>query len=191
MPYLFDEAVNTHETGTPLMRPVFLEYTGDRNTYYLEHEYMLGSKLLVAPIFNAEGTVKYYLPEGKWTNVLTEQSYDVTNGAWISEQYDNLTLPLLARENSILLRNPNAEHAEYDYTDSPDIHIYELTDGGETSTRVVDEKGAHAGSVSATRTGSTVTLKASGLKGTSKVFVHENGEVKDFTLNGSSAELNL
>ncbi|WP_235809254.1 alpha-xylosidase, partial [Secundilactobacillus collinoides] len=49
MPYLFNEAVNTHETGTPLMRPLFLEYTKDRNAYFLEREYMFGSKLLVAP----------------------------------------------------------------------------------------------------------------------------------------------
>ncbi|KZL35748.1 alpha-xylosidase, partial [Secundilactobacillus collinoides] len=82
MPYLFNEAVNTHETGTPLMRPLFLEYTKDRNTYFLEREYMFGSKLLVAPIFNAEGTVKYYLPEGKWTNILNEKTYDVKNGEW-------------------------------------------------------------------------------------------------------------
>ena len=32
---------------------------------------MLGDKLLVAPIFNEEGTVRYYLPKGRWTNFIT------------------------------------------------------------------------------------------------------------------------
>lgn len=191
MPYLFNEAVNTHETGTPLMRPLFLEYTKDRNAYFLEREYMFGSKLLVAPIFNAEGTVKYYLPEGKWTNILNEKTYDVKNGEWFDETYDNLTLPLLARENSIILRNPNAEHAEYDYTDSPDIHLYEFADGAKETTRVVDEKGKPAGHVTAERSGSTITLSADGLKGSSKVYVHADGNVKEFTLDGGSATLSL
>lgn len=191
MPYLFNEAVNTHETGTPLMRPVFMEYTQDRNTYFLEREYMFGPSLLVAPIFNAEGTVKYYLPEGKWTNILNEQTYDIKNGAWLDETYDNLTLPVLARENSIILRNPNAEHAEYDYTDSPDIHLYEFADGASETTRVVDEKGKPAGHVTAERSGNTITLSADGLKGSSKVYVHADGKVSEFTLDGGSTTLSL
>jgi alpha-D-xyloside xylohydrolase len=191
MPYLFDEAVNTSETGTPLMRPLFLEYANDRNTYHLEQQYMLGSKLLVAPIFNAEGDVRYYLPAGRWTNILTEKTYDVATGEWFSENYDMLTLPVLARENSILLRNPNAKHAQYDYTDAPDINIYELADGATATTRVVDQKGKAAGNVSATRQGNTVTVKADGLKGSSKVYVHADGAVKEFKLDGQSGEFNL
>ncbi|MFT8908844.1 MAG: alpha-xylosidase [Lentilactobacillus diolivorans] len=192
MPYLFNEAVNTHETGTPLMRPTFLEYTHDRNTYFLEHEYMFGSRLLVAPIFNAEGNVKYYLPAGKWTNILTEKVYDVSKGGqWLSEQYDNLTLPLLARENSIILRKPGAEHAEYDYTDRPDIHLYEIEGGAAISTRVVDEKGNAAGAVKVVRNGNQLTVTATGLKGTSKILVHGNGEVKTFELQGDSVKIEL
>ncbi len=173
------------------MRPVFMEYTKDRNTYFLEREYMFGPSLLVAPIFNAEGTVKYYLPEGKWTNILNEQTYDIKNGAWLDETYDNLTLPVLARENSIILRNPNAEHAEYDYTDSPDIHLYEFADGASETTRVVDEKGKPAGHVTAERSGNTITLSADGLKGSSKVYVHADGKVSEFTLDGGSTTLSL
>lgn len=191
MPYLFEEAVNTHETGTPLMRPTFLEYQSDRNTYYLEHEYMLGKNLLIAPIFNAEGTVNYYLPAGNWTNILTEQSYHVSDGKWLTESYDNLTLPVLARENSIILRNPNAQHAQYDYTDSPDIHIYELSDGNSVKTRVVDEHGHSAGSVTAERHGEQVTVTAEGLKGHSNIYFHQNGEVNQFDLADSTTTFSL
>lgn len=191
MPYIFDEAVNTHETGTPLMRPVFIEYGQDRNTYYLEQQYMLGSKLLVAPVFNAEGDVHYYLPEGNWTNILTEQNYHVQNGQWISENYDMLTLPVLARDNSIILRKPEAVHAEYDYTDAPDINIYELADGKTATTRVVDQTGKDAGKVTAELSGNTLTVTASGLKGTSNVYFHANGQVTSFKLDSGKAEFQL
>lgn len=192
MPYLFEEAVNTHETGTPLMRPLFLEYPDDRNTYFLEREYMLGSKLLVAPIFNAEGKIKYYLPAGKWTNILTEKRYEIHEGGrWLSEQYDNLTLPLLVRENSVLLRKPGASHAEYDYTDQPDIHLYEIEDGAQISTRVVNKQGEAAGSVVAKRNGRHVTVVAKGLTGNIKGFVHQDGQLINFELANGRAEINL
>lgn len=191
MPYLYDEATNTHETGTPLMRPTFFEFTNDRNVYHLEQQYMLGSKLIVAPIFNAEGTVNYYLPAGKWTNLLTEKSYHVDQGQWFSEQYDMLTLPVLVRDNSIILRHPGAEHAQYDYTDAPDINIFELDDGNSVTTRVVTSDGKTAGQVSAERHGNTVTVKATGLKGSSNVNYHADGKVQSFKLDGDSGEFNL
>ncbi|GAX02254.1 alpha-xylosidase [Secundilactobacillus silagei] len=191
MPYIFDEAVNTHETGTPLMRPLFLEYTNDRNTYHLEQQYMLGSKLIVAPIFNAEGDVNYYLPAGNWTNILTEKSYHVEHGQWFKENYDMLNLPVLARDNSIILRHPGAEHAEYDYTDAPDINIYELADGNTATTRVVDEKGKPAGTVKAERQGNELSVTAEGLKGNSVVNFHSDGQVKTFKLSNGSGKFTL
>ncbi|MCY9806148.1 alpha-xylosidase [Lentilactobacillus senioris] len=191
MPYLFNEAVNTHETGTPLMRPVFLEYTEDRNTYYLEHEYMLGSQLLIAPVFNEEGNVKYYLPSGKWTNILTEKVYDIAGGSWLNETFDELTLPVMARENSILLRNPKAEHAEYDYADSPEIHIYELGEDAVSQVRVVDQKGNHVGEVTASRKADIITVETTGLTGNSTVYVHLNGNVLDAELVDGKATIKL
>ena len=41
---------------------------------YLDTQYMLGSALLVAPIFSATGEVTYYLPAGEWRNLLTGRS---------------------------------------------------------------------------------------------------------------------
>ena len=31
---------------------------------------MLGDLLLVAPVFSHDGNVNYYVPEGRWTNLL-------------------------------------------------------------------------------------------------------------------------
>lgn len=179
MPYLYTEAVHTAETGTPLMRPVFMEYLKDRNAYTLDKEYMLGSKLLVAPIFNDQGKANYYLPAGKWTNVLTEQYYDVTDGGnWFSETYDHLNLPLLARENSILVRNEAAQHADYDYTKDVTIHLYNMVQGT-TEQKVVDDHGQDAAKVTVTRDGNHFTVVADGLNGNVTVKVHEAGQVTE------------
>ncbi|KRM13061.1 alpha-xylosidase [Paucilactobacillus suebicus] len=179
MPYLYTEAVNTSNTGTPLMRPVFLEYGQDRNTYTLDKEYMLGSKLLVSPIFNDQGEAKYYLPAGKWTNVLTEEFFDVpAGGNWYEGTYDHLNLPLLARENSILVRNEKAEHADYDYTKDVTIYLYNMAQGT-TEQKVVDNHGNDAAKVTVTRDGDNFIVSADGLSGDVKVSVHDDGKIID------------
>lgn len=191
MPYLYNETVKASENGTPLMRPLFFEFYEDHNTYFIERQYMFGTNLLIAPIFNTEGTVKYYLPEGKWTNLLTEETYSICGGEWISEKYDNLNLPILVRENSILLRKEGQNHAEYDYTDSLDIHLYQLENDIEIKTRVVNKEGAPVGYVNARKEYNKISVWTEGLKGTACIFIHENGEVKKEEMKNKSIDIVL
>jgi alpha-glucosidase (family GH31 glycosyl hydrolase) len=48
-PYLTTISINDAVgQGHPLVRPLFLEYPEDPNTWHLDQQYMLGSSLLVA-----------------------------------------------------------------------------------------------------------------------------------------------
>jgi len=51
MPYLFATAISTHQTGTPMMRPLFFEFPEDRNSWMVDEAYMLGENIYVAPVF--------------------------------------------------------------------------------------------------------------------------------------------
>lgn len=86
MPYLYQQAVVTHEKGIPMMRPMFVEFPEDRTCETLDKQYMLGDALLVAPIFKESGEVEYYLPNGKWYNLLLNKT--VEGGKWHKETYD-------------------------------------------------------------------------------------------------------
>ncbi len=101
MPYLMRAAKEVADTGIPMMRPMFLEFPEDRNCYTIDQQYMLGPDLLVAPVFNAEGKVDFYLPAGKWTNYFTKQV--VEGGRWITEQHGFDSLPLYVREGKSLV----------------------------------------------------------------------------------------
>jgi alpha-D-xyloside xylohydrolase len=101
MPYLMRAAKEVADTGIPMMRPMFLEFPEDRNCYTIDQQYMLGPDLLVAPVFNAEGKVDFYLPAGKWTNYFTKQVVD--GGRWMTEQHGFDSLPLYVREGKSLL----------------------------------------------------------------------------------------
>jgi len=81
MPYIFNAACEAHEKGIPVMRAMMLEFPDDPTCCYLDRQYMLGDSLLVAPVFSPEGIVDYYLPEGRWTNFLTN---DIVEGRrWV------------------------------------------------------------------------------------------------------------
>jgi alpha-D-xyloside xylohydrolase len=73
MPYIFSSAVNTHKTGIPTMRAMVLEFTDDICCEDLDKQYMLGDSLMVAPVFREDGNVTYYLPEGEWTHLLSNE----------------------------------------------------------------------------------------------------------------------
>ncbi|KRL60976.1 alpha-xylosidase [Latilactobacillus fuchuensis] len=193
MPYLFSEAVQTHQTGVPLMRPVFLEFDQDQNVGHLATQYMLGSQLMVAPIFNDQGTVKYYLPNGVWTNLLTHQVYDVPeNGQWLQEKYDYLNLPLLARQNTILLQDPTATHAEYDYTQAPEIHLFQMTAGQHQQT-VVDCHGNQVGFVTVTVSvdGHELSVDAQCLKTLPKLIYYQGMTIKEISMTTSCESFTL
>ena len=98
-PYLKKMAVETHETGVPMMRAMVLEFPDDPTCEDIDTQYMLGDDLLVAPVFREDGVARFYVPDDgtgqAWTNIITGTAYEP--GKWYTEQYDYHTLPVLAR----------------------------------------------------------------------------------------------
>ncbi|MBQ2720906.1 MAG: alpha-xylosidase [Clostridia bacterium] len=164
MPYIFSAAVNTHLTGVPTMRAMVLEFD-DIPCEDLDRQYMLGDRLMVAPVFRESGDVTYYLPEGEWTHLLSNETK--IGGKWMTDNYDFFSLPLFVRENSILPIGGNNSETVYDYTDGLTLNIFALKDKAETV--VYDNKGNLA-----------LTAKA----------VNENGKIT-VTLDGSFKNLKI
>lgn len=160
MPYLYRQAVKTHEEGIPLMRPMFLEFPGDRCCETLDKQYMLGDSLLVAPVFKESGEVEYYLPKGNWVNLLTGKSY--MGGGWQKEIHDYFTLPLLVRAGSIVPVGANCQRPDYDYADGVKLLLYFPDEGCEEEVFVTDVKGSTVMKVRANRAGGTIKLRAEG-----------------------------
>jgi alpha-D-xyloside xylohydrolase len=161
MPYIVGAAREAHTTGVPVMRAMLLEFPDDPACDYLDRQYMLGSSLLVAPIFTPDGTVDYYLPAGRWTNFVTGQV--VEGGRWLREQHDYLSLPLMARPNSVIPIGANEQQADYDYADSVTFHVFEPQDGATISARVPTPAGQAATTIEVRREGHTLHVRALGV----------------------------
>jgi alpha-D-xyloside xylohydrolase len=95
MPYLWAKAVESHETGIPVMRAMTLEFPDDPACDTLDRQYMLGDALLVAPVFSDE-IVEYYVPAGRWHNLITGE--EIQGPGWKRESHGFQSLPLLLRE---------------------------------------------------------------------------------------------
>jgi len=127
MPYLYHAALQAHENGTPMLRGMLLEFPEDPGCDYLDRQYMLGDSLLVAPVLNYAGLVDYYLPAGRWTNLLNGK--EVEGPRWVRETHDFLSLPLLARPNSVIPVGNRTDRPDYDYSDDLTLRVYQLESG--------------------------------------------------------------
>ncbi|WP_437582643.1 alpha-xylosidase [Paramicrobacterium sp. CJ85] len=122
MPYLLQVGRETHMTGLPVMRPMQLEFPNDPAVDYLDRQYMIGSQLLVAPVFSASGEVQYYLPAGRWTNFFTGEI--VAGGSWRTETHAFDSIPLWVREGSVLPLGARTDRPDYDYLEGLDLAVY-------------------------------------------------------------------
>lgn len=139
MPYLYAAAAEAHEQGVPMMRPMMMEFPDDPACDTLDRQYMLGEKLLVAPVFRESGEVDYYLPDGCWTSLIDGGA--VEGGHWRKERHGFLSLPLLVRPGTVLPLGACDSRPDYDYTDNLELHVYQLAEGETAVVRVPDLQG--------------------------------------------------
>ncbi|CAH1220842.1 Alpha-xylosidase [Paenibacillus plantiphilus] len=160
MPYLYASAIESSVIGLPMMRAMVLEFPEDPTSHHLDTQYMLGDRLLVAPIFREDGIVKYYIPEGRWTNFFTGES--VAGGRWREEEHSYMSLPLLVKPNSLLAIGSNDQRPDYDYEEGISLHLFELEDGAAASAIIYDVNGEQKRTVTASREGSEIVIATDG-----------------------------
>ena len=156
MPYLYRAAVDATRCGTPVMRSMFVAFPNEPTCRVLDRQYMLGPSLLVAPVFSENGEVEYYLPPGRWTNYLSDET--VAGGVWRRETLDFLSIPLWVKENSVIPVGANAERPDYEYAQDVCLHIFNLSDGTDLIVDVPDVHGASAAGFRCVRQGKTLRI---------------------------------
>ena len=76
-----EKAKENHDTGIPLVRAMVLEFPGDPVCGFLDRQYMLGDRYLVAPVMDETGETRQ-------------------GALWITETVDYFTIPLWERVTS-------------------------------------------------------------------------------------------
>ena len=157
MPYLFAVANQAATDGLPMMRAMLLEFPQDPTCAFLDRQYMLGQSLLVAPVFNDQGSVCYYLPRGRWTSFLTGEQ--VEGGGWRTETHGYLGIPLMVPANTIIAVGNNETRPDYDFADGVTLHAFALEEDAPAGASVFNVKAEKDLEAVLRRSGRTITIE--------------------------------
>jgi alpha-D-xyloside xylohydrolase len=160
MPYLFGAAVQAHREGIPVMRAMTLEFPGDPACDTLDRQYLLGGSLLVAPVFSEDGWADTYIPEGRWTHLLTGEV--LAGGRWHRARHGFLSLPLFVRPGTVLPVGAVDARPDYEFTDGLTFRVYELADGASAGCSVPTIRGEPGVELTVTRRGRRLHAELNG-----------------------------
>ena len=128
LPYLYAAVAQTHETGLPLMRALWLAYPDDPAAAAVEDAYLWGPDLLVAPVLEPGATQRTtYLPRGVWWDYWAGTQVD--GGREATRAVDLGTLPLYVKAGTILPLGPVKQYARQESREPLRLRIYPGADG--------------------------------------------------------------
>lgn len=109
MPYIYTSFEQTATTGTPLMRPIFLEYPEAQAFYGEDREFLFGRDLLVAPkMFEMLDPYNVSLPPGEWYDYWTGAKHQSGQPLKVNPPLD--LVPVYVRAGAILPEQPVVQH---------------------------------------------------------------------------------
>ncbi|MPY31101.1 carbohydrate-binding protein [Streptomyces adustus] len=103
VPYTYSLAEEANRTGTPIVRPTYLEYPDEAQAYATaSSEYFYGSDILVAPVTTAgtTATTSVWFPPGQWTDYFTGKTYQ--GGTTQEITTDLNSMPVFMKAGGIL-----------------------------------------------------------------------------------------
>lgn len=106
VPYTYTLAQQADTTGTPIVRPLYLQYPEEENAYTrADSEYLYGPDMLVAPVTTpgTGTTTSVWFPPGRWTDYFTGRTYTAPAGGATYDITTTLdTMPVFVRAGGIV-----------------------------------------------------------------------------------------
>ena len=183
MPYIWAQAIKTHEVGMPVMRAMVIDYANDPACLTLDRQYMFGDNILVAPILNDESMAQYYVPEGRWTDIITGKV--IEGGKWYSHKCSYFEIPALAKPNSIIPYGKFVRDVEYDYLNGTTFKIFELEDGKSATCPIYDTEANKVFELTAVRNGNTIECSYTATAASFRIEIASTDKAVDVTPTAS------
>ena len=109
LPYLYSAFVEYHRTGTPPFRALVMEDPSDPELWNSDMVYMMGDRVLVAPVTAGVTEIDLYLPKGSWRDFWTGERYDGGTKHHINVPIERVAV--FVKDNSVLPLAKPAQHA--------------------------------------------------------------------------------
>jgi len=121
MPYIYAQARECSSNGWPMLRALFVEFPRDPGSWLVDDQYMFGSDLLVAPLFEEAGSRDVYLPEGMWIDYQTGRKY---SSGWHRIGSGEIPVVLLVRDGAAIPHIPPALSTEFMDWSEIDLKVF-------------------------------------------------------------------
>ena len=142
IPMLHTANYRTAKEGLGLIEPMYYEYPNSPEAYEANGQYIFAGDYIVAPIVKHSekaklSSIKVWIPEGKWTDLFTNDTYIVKEGGkWTTLVRSLDSIPVLARSGAVLpLSNDKGNSI-----DNPESLEFEIYNGNNTYTLYEDNE---------------------------------------------------
>jgi alpha-D-xyloside xylohydrolase len=100
VPYLTAAFQRYAHDGTPPFRALVMDAPKEKRLYAVDDQYMIGDRMMVAPLFAAEPARKIVLPEGDWHDFWTGEA--LKGGSELSVPAATEKIPVYVKTGSIV-----------------------------------------------------------------------------------------
>ena len=124
MPYIYSQAKHSSENGLPMLRALFVEFPNDPGSWLIDDEYLFGSDMLVAPLFEDVEERDVYLPPGTWIDYQTGKEYA---GGWHSIEAGEIPVVVLVRNGTVIPHIELAQSTKYMNWSNIELKVFSNT----------------------------------------------------------------
>jgi alpha-glucosidase len=124
MPYLYSVFYQASQTGMPVARSLCITNPFDEKVYdnIYQYQFTCGDALMVVPVTSKEKIKKFYLPEGYWYNLYSDE---LTKGNQeLTEECPVFQIPVYVKASSIIPMQSLVQTTKQKPSDTLFIHIY-------------------------------------------------------------------
>lgn len=127
-PYMYTLVKEAKDKGIPVARPLYLHYPNDPNTIQIKDQFLLGDRVLVAPVLDSGATSRsVYFPAGAWYDLRTG-TLAASGPATVTVNAPLDALPVFVKEGSILPLY-DRDHIETLVKNVPGVNDFDHADG--------------------------------------------------------------
>ncbi len=147
IPMLHTANYRTATEGEPMILPMYYDYPDEEASYEASGQYIFARDMIVAPIVKHSDNarlceVKVWIPEGKWTDMFTNDTYIApAGGKWVTLVRSLDSIPVLVKAGAMLPFGNNTGNS----TDNPEhLDIFVYSGNGEYTLYEDNSLGVHA-----------------------------------------------
>jgi alpha-D-xyloside xylohydrolase len=135
VPYLTSAFQRYAIDGTPPFRALVLDAPQDKRLYTVDDQYMVGDRMMVAPLFAGEPDRKVIIPEGDWNDFWSGEA--IKGGTEITVPASTERIPVYVKNGSIIPWADVGMHSGTPETRRIAVRVY--TDGALPFTLTTDK----------------------------------------------------